>query len=355
MSTTTTTKSQSPSSIPTAIKSRIPIILDGALATYLETLGADISGSLWSADILIKNPSLIKRAHLDYYRAGAQVAITASYQASLPGLLQHLGTTEHDVKQVVKTSVRLAQEARDEYVDEIVGATTEREMAEMVKRGGSKEGYRDVVKAGLWVAGSVGPYGAFLANGSEYRGDYSLPREEMKEFHRGRIAALVEAGADILAIETIPSKEETEALLELLQVEFPETMAWFTFTLAGEDAIADGTALSTLVPLFEGVEQVVALGFNCVPDVLGLAAIKTLKPLLNEHGMGHVGIVIYPNSGEQWNAQAREWEGKRTEGGLLGEKTREWYTAGARLVGGCCRTTPEDIGVMRKVLEGLGQ
>ncbi|KAF2849264.1 homocysteine S-methyltransferas-like protein [Plenodomus tracheiphilus IPT5] len=337
------------SSITRTIHAQTPIILDGALATYLETLGADISGSLWSADILIKNPSLIRQAHLDYYRAGAQVAITASYQASLPGLLQYLGTSEDEVKEVVKTSVRLAQEARDEYVSEIIAATSDDEMAEMINRGGSTEGYRDTVKAGLWVAGSVGPYGAFLANGAEYRGDYSLPKGEMKDFHRGRIAALVESGADILAIETIPSKEETEALVDLLRTEFQGTKAWFTFTLSGDDAIADGTALSTLVPLFEGVEQVLALGFNCVSDDLALAAVKRLRPLVKQN----VGIVIYPNSGEQWNAQAREWEGQRTEGGLLGQKTKEWFKAGARLIGGCCRTTPEDIRVMRETLGGL--
>lgn len=344
-----------PSSIKRAIHAQTPIILDGALATYLETLGADISGSLWSADILIKNPSLIKQAHLDYYRAGAQVAITASYQASLPGLLQHLGTTEDEVKEVVKASVRLAQEARDEYVSEIMAATSESEMAAMLENGGDAAGYEHAVKSGLWVAGSVGPYGAFLANGSEYRGDYSLSREDMKDFHRGRIAALVEAGADILAIETIPSKEETEALIDLLTTEFSDSKAWFTFTLSSHDAIADGTALSTLVPLFKDVHQVVALGFNCVPDDLALAAVKTMQPLLEEQGMGSMGTVIYPNSGEQWNAQAREWEGKRTEGGLLGEKTRQWYAAGARLIGGCCRTTPGDIGVMRETLEAFKQ
>ncbi|CBX98106.1 hypothetical protein IAQ61_010211 [Plenodomus lingam] len=324
-----------------AIHAQTPIILDGALATYLETLGADISGALWSADILLKNPSLIKQAHLDYYRAGAQIAITASYQASLPGLVQHLGpgtVGEDEVKEVVRTSVRLAQQARDEYV------------AERTREGA---GETSTPPPQLWVAGSVGPYGAFLANGSEYRGDYELPIPAMQAFHRGRIAALVSAGADILALETIPSKQETIALLDLLRHEFPTTKAWFTFTLAGPDAIADGTPLAELVPLFRHEAQVLALGFNCVPDGVGLAAVKVLKTVLLEQGMARVGTVMYPNSGELWNARAREWEGSRTEGGLLGEKTREWYAAGARLIGGCCRTTPGDIGVMREALEGF--
>jgi S-methylmethionine-dependent homocysteine/selenocysteine methylase len=300
-----------------------PVILDGALATYLETLGADISGALWSASILIDQPALIHKTHLDYYRAGANVAITASYQASIAGLTKHLKLNEKDAKSVVRKSVELAKEARDQYVAE---AGEDR----------------------LWVAGSVGPYGAFLADGSEYRGDYDVPREEMKSFHRGRIEALVEAGVDILACETIPSKGEVEALLDLLTAEFPDTEAWFSFTLRDAEHLSDGTPLSEIAVLFEHVEQVVALGFNCVPDDLALAALKTLKPLVKRGT-----LIVYPNSGEQWNAQAREWEGKRTEGSTLADKTVEWWKAGAGMIGGCCRTTPEDIGVMKKALDGV--
>ncbi|KAF1929041.1 homocysteine S-methyltransferase [Didymella exigua CBS 183.55] len=303
-----------------------PIILDGALATYLETLGADISGALWSADILLQNPSLIKQTHLDYYRAGAQVAITASYQASLAGLSKHLNLNDKQGKDVVKKSVRLAQEARDEYLKEC----------------GSQE------KKALWVAGSVGPYGAFLADGSEYRGDYVLQKKDMKAFHRGRIQALVDAGVDVLACETIPSLAETEALIELLQQEFEGEEAWFTFTLQDGEHISDGTSLSHIAKLFDDVKQVIAVGFNCTPDDVGLEALKALKPMQQGRRWK---MIVYPNSGEQWNAVAREWKGKRTEGGLLAAKTRQWADTGAVLVGGCCRTTPADITVMRDVLQ----
>ncbi|KAJ4987331.1 homocysteine S-methyltransferase [Stagonosporopsis vannaccii] len=311
-----------------------PIILDGALATYLETLGADISGALWSADILLQNPSLIKQTHLDYYRAGAQVAITASYQASLAGLSKHLNLTEEQGKDVVRKSVKLAQEARDEWIEE---------NATQVSSSG-----RFDIRDRLFVAGSVGPYGAFLADGSEYRGDYHLSQEDMKSFHRGRIQALVDAGVDVLACETIPSLSETEALLELLQQEFSSTEAWFTFTLRDADHIADGTPLSRIAALFDAAPNVIAVGFNCTPDDVALAALQALRPL--QQGKSWK-MIVYPNSGEQWNAAAREWEGKRTEGGLLKAKTRQWADAGAVLVGGCCRTTPEDIGVMREVLQ----
>lgn len=311
-----------------------PVILDGALATYLETLGADISGALWSADILLQNPSLINKTHLDYYRAGAQVAITASYQASLAGLSKHLGLNEEQGKDVVRKSVQLAQEARDEWVEE--------RAKELSAHG------RSQIRSRLFVAGSVGPYGAFLADGSEYRGDYHLSKDDMKAFHRGRIQALVEAGVDVLACETIPSLSETEALLELLQGEFKDTETWFTFTLRDATHISDGTSLSRIAALFDKVPQVIAIGFNCTPDDVALAALQALKPL--QQGK-QWKMIVYPNSGEQWNAAAREWEGKRSEGSALEQKTRQWADAGAVLVGGCCRTTPEDIGVMRGVLQ----
>ncbi|KAF1843752.1 Homocysteine S-methyltransferase [Cucurbitaria berberidis CBS 394.84] len=317
--------------LSTRLISGSPILLDGALATYLETLGADISGALWSADILIKTPSLIKQTHLDYYRAGANIAITASYQASIAGLTKHLDLDEKEARTVISKSVKLAQDARDEYVTETLTALSKEAKDKM-----------------LLVAGSVGPYGAFLADGSEYRGDYTLPNHEMKAFHRGRLQALVDANVDVLAFETMPSKGEIEALLDLLITEFPNAEAWFSFTLRDSAHISDGTPLSEIVSILRGTNQVVAVGFNCISDDLALDALKDLSPLVEG-----VALIVYPNSGEQWNAQAREWEGQRTEGATLEQKTVEWWNAGAKMIGGCCRTTPEDIAVMGKALESF--
>lgn len=326
-----------PNKISTHLSSspNTPLLIDGALATYLEHLGADISGSLWSASILLSQPDLIQKTHLDYYRARANIAITASYQASIPGLVKHLGLSEGDAKDVVSKSVELAIEAREEYVQE--------KLEESCERSVNAESMRE----DLFVAGSVGPYGAFLSDGSEYRGDYSIAHDAMKDFHRGRIQALVGAGVDVLACETIPSKSETEALLDLIRSEFKEMEAWFTFTLRDAEHIADGTSLSEIAALFDNAEQVVGLGFNCVPDDLALAALKNLKPLVKRGT-----LVVYPNSGEQWNAKAREWEGSRTEGEGLASKTVQWEEAGAGMIGGCCRTTPEDIKTMEEALFG---
>jgi homocysteine S-methyltransferase len=334
--------------ISTYLSNGFPVILDGALATYLETLGADVSGALWSADVLVRDAQLIKQAHLDYYRAGANVAITASYQASVPGLIKHLGTSESQVKDLVKRSVRLAQDARDEYVAETMAALEKEERQAATENRARPEGHEESLRNSLFVAGSVGPYGAYLADGSEYRGDYSLSRDELKDFHRGRIQALVDAGVDVLACETIPSKDEIKALLDLLGTEYPDTEAWFSFTLRDGKHISDGTPLTEVASLFDNVQQVVAVGLNCVPDDIGLAALKVLRSSMR------IGtLMIYPNSGEQWNARAREWEGKRTEGSTLADKTLEWWHAGAGIIGGCCRTTPKDINTMKKALEAL--
>jgi homocysteine S-methyltransferase len=329
--------------------SSAPLIIDGALATYLETLGADISGSLWSASILLSQPSLIHRTHLDYFRAGANIAITASYQASIPGLVKHLESSEAHAREIVTGSVKIAQAAREEYIREVVGGNGKEEEGTVGERSGSisaETESEDSLRGKLFVAGSVGPYGAFLADGSEYRGDYRVPRNEMKDFHRGRIQALIEAGVDVLACETMPAKEEVEALLELLRDEFEGMEAWFTFTLRDAEHIADGTSLAEIAKLFEGVEQVVGVGFNCVPDDLALAALKNLTLVAKGKA-----LVVYPNSGEQWNAKAREWEGTKTEGSTLAQKTVEWSRAGARMIGGCCRTTPDDIRTMDQALQ----
>jgi homocysteine S-methyltransferase len=326
----------SPNLLSTILSTNSPIILDGALATYLETLGCDISSALWSASILLSQPSLIKKAHLDYFRAGANVAITASYQAPIPSLISHLGINEQEARDVVRKSVELAREARDEYITEQLSTST-----------GKSEDETSLRKH-LWIAGSIGPYGASLSNGSEYTGAYSLPHADMKAFHRARMQVLVASGVDILACETMPSASETLALIDLLIYEFRGTEAWFSFTLRDSSHISDGTHISEIANMFQGVKQVVAIGFNCVDDEMALAALGNLKPLIQGRAM-----VVYPNSGESWNAGKREWEGKRTEGGLLREKTVAWWRAGARMIGGCCRTTPEDIKEMREALEGI--
>ena len=176
------------------------VLLDGAMATELEARGCDLADSLWSAKVLMENPQLIYDVHLDYFRAGAQVAITASYQATPDGFAAR-GLNEAQARSLIAKSVELAKQARDSYRAENPAAK------------------------GLQIAGSVGPYGAYLADGSEYRGDYQRSAQVFQDFHRPRVEALLEAGVDLLACETLPSFAEIRALAQLLD-EYPVAQAW---------------------------------------------------------------------------------------------------------------------------------
>jgi homocysteine S-methyltransferase len=295
-----------------SILERFPaLVIDGALATELERRGCDLKDDLWSAKILLEQPEKIKQVHYDYFKAGADCAITASYQATIEGFMKR-GLSEPEAIALIEKSVRLAVEARDEF------------WADESNRVG---------RAKPFVAASVGPYGAFLADGSEYRGNYGLTEEQLIDFHRSRMKALIEAGADVLACETIPSLIEAQALVNLLE-EFKSIQAWISFSCRDETHINEGPRLEDCVRLVEASPFVVAVGVNCtspkyIPSLIREAKKATNKPVL-----------VYPNSGESYDAS-------RNDGhpvyGSFGEEAKAWYRAGARLIGGCCRTTPEDI------------
>lgn len=292
------------------------IVLDGALATELEARGCDLTDPLWSAKVLIENPSLIYQVHLDYFNAGAQCAITASYQATPQGFKAR-GIDERQSLALIEKSVRLAAQARDEY-----------------RRAHPEAGT-------LLIAGSVGPYGAYLADGSEYRGDYALPQPDMMDFHRPRIAALLDAGVDILACETLPSFGEIKALAELL-AEFPQALAWFSFTLRDSKHLSDGTPLQDVLLLLNRCPQIVAVGINCIALENVTAALKQLSAETS------LPLVVYPNSGEHYDARTKTWDHHGDSACSLAAHLPEWRAAGAKLIGGCCRTTPADIaGIVR--------
>lgn len=296
------------------------IILDGALATELERRGTDLNDPLWSARVLMEAPALISQVHLDYFRAGADVATTASYQATFPGFARR-GLDQQQAAELMRLSVRLACKARDEYAQEVARPQPP------------------------LVAASIGPYGAYLADGSEYRGDYGLSVAELMAFHRPRMAVLAASGADLLACETIPSLAEGEAIVQLL-AEFPNQYAWLSFSCRDEMRVCHGEPFATCAALANRSPQVVAVGVNCtaprfVEALIRRAGAVTDKPLL-----------AYPNSGEAWDAANHCWvPGTATPD--FAAPTQLWYAAGARLIGGCCRTGPEDIRAMAQVLPGI--
>jgi homocysteine S-methyltransferase len=296
------------------------LIIDGALASELERRGADLRDALWSAKLLLEQPDLIRAVHYDYYVAGADVAITASYQASFEGFALR-GLSEGEAADLMRLSVQLACEARDDF-----WAVLHHRQNRM----------RPL------VAASIGSYGAYLADGSEYRGDYGLTSEELEAWHRPRMTVLAASGADLLACETIPCLLEGQALITLLQ-EFPETQAWLSYSCCDATSLCHGEEFAQAVALANDADQVVATGLNCTPprfveELLGHAARATPKPLL-----------AYPNSGETWDEVAKCWIEETASGNFAGPATR-WHTAGARLIGGCCRTQPEDIYALRQAL-----
>ncbi|MFB8331142.1 homocysteine S-methyltransferase [Bacillus wiedmannii] len=288
------------------------MLLDGALATELEAHGCNLDDPLWSARVLLENPELIYQVHSDYFRAGADCAITASYQATISGFSAR-GIQEQEALELIKKTVLLARRARDDFWKENTQTNRPKPL----------------------VVASVGPYGACLADGSEYIGNYGVTDKTLADFHRSRMSALIEAGADLLAFETIPSLQEARVLDRLLH-EFPETYAWLSFSVKNEKEISEGMKLVECARAFEKSEQIVAIGINCAPVTVVTGAIQALRENTKKP------IIIYPNSGETYNSETKTWHGHE-QCNALDIQSEKWYQAGARLIGGCCKTTPYHI------------
>ncbi|MCP3802224.1 homocysteine S-methyltransferase [Allokutzneria sp. A3M-2-11 16] len=276
-----------------ALKRR-PVVLDGGLSNELAAAGHDLSDALWSARLLHDDPSAITAAHLAYFRAGAEVVITASYQATFEGFAAR-GHSKGEAVALLKRSVALAREAASEV-----------------------DGRR-------WVAASVGPYGAMLADGSEYRGRYGLSVDELERFHRPRMETLAEEHPDVFALETIPDIDEAEALLRIADdIGIP---AWLSYSVKGTSTNA-GQPLEHAFAVDSGT--VIATGVNCcepgdVAAAVGIATQVSGKP-----------VVAYPNGGGEWDGATNVWRGDPTF-------DVSWIEAGARLIGGCCRVGPAEI------------
>lgn len=299
-----------------ALLDAAPVLLDGGLATELEAQGHNIDGVLWSAMLLRTQPQAIVDVHRAYLDAGAEIIISASYQASRAGFHQ-LGIEADEADALIASSVTLARQACDDYHK----ANTE-------------------VERPRCVAASVGPYGAVLMDGSEYTGDYGVSSDVLRDFHEQRLQLLDRSGADVLACETMPSLQEAEVLADLLTT--VQTPAWVSFTGRDGSAIADGTAIAEVAALFRDHPGVFALGINCTAPqyvrqlVEGLVAAAPNK-----------AILAYPNSGEHYEASDNSWSGVVTENDFAAA-SQCWLDAGATLIGGCCRVGPKHIAAMAK-------
>ncbi|WP_108250848.1 homocysteine S-methyltransferase [Planctomonas deserti] len=303
-----------------------PIVLDGGLGTLLEQRGNDLRSDLWSARLLAERPEEVVAAHAEFFAAGAQVAISCSYQASFEGF-EREGIDARETERLLRRSVELAREAAD--------------AADAADASGPSGAARVPNPTGRrLVAASVGPYGAMLADGSEYRGDYGLSVRELRMWHRRRMQVLADSGADLLAIETIPSVAETEAVVaEADRLGVP---AWVAVT-AASGRLRSGEPLEEAFAIAASAPTIVAAGINCSAPAEVIPALEAAERA------GVSRRIAYPNSGETWDAGARRWSGEPRYGDALLDA---WLAAGVGAVGGCCRVMPAHIA---HIAEGIAQ
>ena len=295
-----------------------PIILDGGLGSELDRRGYDISSPLWSAEFLINNRQALVDVHRAFLDAGAQCITSASYQASLPGFAS-IDLSMEQIHELFNQSINIAKTACRDYLTQNPSCS-----------------YQPL------VAASVGPYGAYLADGSEYRGDYGVDDHTLYEFHRQRIAWLDQSGADVLACETIPGLQEASILCDLLQS--VNTPAWVSFSCQDERLLNDGSSVAEVAALFKDHPRVVAVGVNCSAPQHIMGLIGELTSVLTKQS-----IVVYPNSGEHYDANTKTWD--CLESPLeWATFARSWFDAGANIIGGCCRAGPEHIEAIAREL-----
>lgn len=303
------------------IESQGFVLLDGAMGTYLEAKGLNLNSTLWSAKILEEKPSLIKNVHRDYLEAGAEIITTSGYQASMQGLTKFGFSEEQSINLIHKT-IDLAFEARNELMMEDSQMTPY-----------------------PLIAASIGPYGAFLANGSEYHGNYRVSFKEIMDYHRKNIKILAYTKTDLLAFETIPSLQEGEAIIEVL-TEFPDLKAWISFSCQNGDLVSYGESFSKVVEKMEKSPNIMAIGINCtapkyIESLLKLAHRKTEKILM-----------AYPNKGNIYDSQTKSWTRANVDLNLR-DLVKIWYQAGARIIGGCCGIHPPDIREIGQALKEI--
>ncbi len=299
------------------MKITTPLLLDGGLSNVLEAQGCDLNHPLWTAKLLATDPKAILQAHLRYLEAGARCIITSSYQATIPGFMA-LGYDRTAAETLLLQTVTLAEQAVERFLAQ------------------HHPSYRPL------IAASIGPYGAYLADGSEYRGDYAITLSALRDFHRERIQLLDHTPADLFACETIPSFLEARVLADLLAG--ATKPAWISFSCRDDRRLNDGTPIEEAVALFADHPRVFAVGVNCTAPRHISGLIRRIRSVA-----GGKQIVVYPNSGEAYHAATRTWHGT-SDPRHFAEMTEEWLALGAGLIGGCCRIGPEHI---RMAAEGL--
>lgn len=294
------------------------LVLDGGLATLLQARGHDLDDPLWSARLLLDDPAAIEAVHDAYLAAGADVATAASYQASLPGLRAR-GLSDDEARAVLRRAMELARRACDRAA-----------------------AARDPGRPRPLAVASLGAYGAFLADGSEYRGDYAADDATLRAYHAERLQVLAPL-ADLVACETIPCLREAECLAQVLASS--PVPAWVSFQCKDDAHVAHGEPIERCVAAVAGVPTVAAVGINCCAPWHVEALVRRIRAACS------LPIVAYPNAGERY-ADGR-WCGHAIEPAALGRLAARWHAAGARIIGGCCRTGPAHVAALHEWRQGL--
>ncbi|KAI4304046.1 hypothetical protein MLD38_039610 [Melastoma candidum] len=309
-------------------------VIDGGFATELERHGANLNDPLWSAKCLLTSPQLVRKVHLDYLDAGANVILTASYQATIQGFLAK-GYSNDEAESLLTKSVEIALEAKEIYNEKCT-----KDSLDFTENG-------LIVKRPVLIAASIGSYGAYLADGSEYSGIYGdeITLETLKDFHRRRVKVLAVSGAELLAFETIPNKIEAKAFAEILEEENIAIPSWFSFNSKDGINVVSGDSISECISIADSCNRVVAVGINCTPPRYIHGLVSDIRKVTSKP------VLVYPNSGETYDAVQKEWVPST---GVADEDfisyIGHWRDAGASLFGGCCRTTPNTIRAISRAL-----
>ncbi|WP_281165595.1 homocysteine S-methyltransferase [Liquorilactobacillus sicerae] len=296
------------------LKQKGILVSDGAMATELEKLGVDTANDLWSATALLTAPGKITQVHRSYFAAGAMIATTNTYQANFAAFKKR-GLNPEQFQQLIKQAVDCARQAQSSAK----------------------------VPNETLVAGSVGPYGAYLADGSEYTGDYRLTKAEYQAFHYLRIKALLAAQVDVLAFETQPNFTEVQALVDLLATKFPHITAWVAFSIKDPQHLCDGTPLAQAATWLNDQPRIKAVGVNCTDLLQITPALQTLKKSSIKP------LIVYPNNGDQYDPITKKWQSKHLSP-KFSSLAPQWEKNGARIIGGCCRTTPGEIAAIAQAV-----
>ncbi|KRL90590.1 homocysteine S-methyltransferase [Lactobacillus kalixensis] len=295
------------------------IVLDGAMSDELEKQGVKTNNPLWTGIALVNQLDAVYQAHTDYFNAGAELVITNTYQANVQAF-EKLGYSRKEAEEFIKNAVKIAKKARDDYE--------------------TKTGKHN------YVAATIGSYGAYLADGSEYSGDFELTKKAYLDFHLPRLQLVLEEEPDLIALETQPKISEPVAVLDWLQENHPDIPVYVSFTLKDATHLSDGTTIKEAVQELKKYDQVISVGINCIkPDLVN-------DSLSEFHRFTNLPLVVYPNLGATYDPKIKQWV-EFKEKFDFEELTNEWFNHGARLIGGCCTTGPKEISEIHEAIEKL--